>query len=309
MSRFALYSVAGTLLTLFLQSASVFLGAPGALFHLFVPLPAAYAAMRQGVGAGGAIVVLTSAALFALGGAKGVLAYLLQFGLVSVLLPLLLRRGRSWDAAVAWTLGAGAGVALTGAAAFAAARGVSVGEMVSRFVKTEVDRAMELYAKAQLPPEQMKELESLARQMADFLAATWPGLAVLVTGGVLLLTVFLLSAFSAGRYEVPGPPFRLWKAPELLIWVLILGGAGALLAKGWPQRIAMNLTVVVLPVYFLQGLAIVTWFFRTKNVSPFFRNLGYLLVVILNPLPLIVTGMGVFDLWVDFRKSSGIKKA
>ena len=30
--------------------------------------------------------------------------------------------------------------------------------------------------------------------------------------------------------------------------------------------------------------------------------IGYLLVTLVNPLPLMVTGLGVFDLWADFRK-------
>jgi uncharacterized protein YybS (DUF2232 family) len=66
--------------------------------------------------------------------------------------------------------------------------------------------------------------------------------------------------------------------------------------------VALNLLTVLLPIYFLQGLAIVNHFFRKKGVSPLLQTLGYLLIAVLNPFPLIVTGVGIFDLWADFRK-------
>jgi len=66
--------------------------------------------------------------------------------------------------------------------------------------------------------------------------------------------------------------------------------------------IALNILTIVLPIYFLHGLAIVSFFFRKKNLPPVFKVLGYVLIMVLNPLPLIVTGFGVFDLWADFRK-------
>jgi uncharacterized protein YybS (DUF2232 family) len=65
---------------------------------------------------------------------------------------------------------------------------------------------------------------------------------------------------------------------------------------------ALNLLVILLPVYFLQGLAVIDCFFRRKAFSPVFRVIGYLLVTLVNPLPIVVTGVGVFDLWADFRK-------
>lgn len=307
MGRIALYLPAGTLLTLMLQMSALYLGPAGILLHLFVPLPAAHGFMRHGWGAGGGIVALTTASLLVVTSPAGAGAYFAQFGLGSLILPLLLRRGKGWDTAVTGAVAASAGGALLAAAAYAAARGVAVGELIGRFVRSEVDQAIALYQKAELPQEQIEELKTVAEGMADFLVLAWPGLAIVATGGIFLLTVRFLSAFSAGRYEVPGVPFSDWKAPELLVWVLIVSGSGALLGNGWPYRISVNVLTVVLPVYFLQGLAVVTWFFRKRNVSPLFRSLGYLLAVALNPLPLIVMGMGIFDLWVDFRKS-GIRK-
>ena len=55
-------------------------------------------------------------------------------------------------------------------------------------------------------------------------------------------------------------------------------------------------------LYFLQGLAVVSSFLQRKKYPPAIKGLIYLLVFILNPLPMIITGVGVFDLWIDFRR-------
>lgn len=307
MGRIALHLIAGTLLTLLAQTASGYLGPSGILFHFFVPLPAAHAYLCVGPAAGGGIVLLTMGVLSVVADPLGGAAYAIQFGVGSLVLSLLLSRGRPWDAAVAGAVAASALAGAAGIFGFSTARGTGVAEYVNGLIKTEVDRTVAIYQKAQLPQEQIVELTRLAEGMMGYLRIAWPALAILATGGIFLLTVFFLGKLSRGRYEMPGPPFGAWKTPDWIVWFLILGGAGTLLAQGWPYVVAVNLLTVMLPVYFLQGLAIVTWFFRARNISPLLRNIGYLLVVVLNPLPLIVTGMGVFDLWVDFRKS-GIKK-
>jgi uncharacterized protein YybS (DUF2232 family) len=101
---------------------------------------------------------------------------------------------------------------------------------------------------------------------------------------------------------LPGPAFARWRAPELLIWALIATGFAAVLSVGVVQTVALNLLVVLLPVYFLQGLAVAEHFFTRKGLPPLWRGLSYLLLLLLNPLPMIVTGVGIFDLWADFRK-------
>lgn len=290
------------MLTLLLQWAAVALGPAGVFVNLSVPLPAAYVHMRVGTPIGIAVVLLVAGTLLAVGDPSGSVAYLFQFGLASALLPWLLRRGWFWDRAVAatlLTLLAVAGVVLGG---YAASRGVAVSALVEGYVQGEVDTALAVYRQAEVPEQQLEDLSRVVGQMADFMVRAWPGLVTVATGAVLVLTVLLLSRLAAGNYHLPGVPFRLWKAPEHLVWPLILGGFGLLYADGGLRDIAINLLTVLLPVYFLQGLAVVTYYFQRRGLPPFMRGLGYLLLVVLNPLPLIVTGVGVFDLWADFRK-------
>ncbi len=68
------------------------------------------------------------------------------------------------------------------------------------------------------------------------------------------------------------------------------------------MRVGRNPVAVLLPLYFLQGLAVVSNFLQRKPYPPIVRGLIYLLVFVLNPMPLVITGVGVFDLWIDFRR-------
>ena len=140
-------------------------------------------------------------------------------------------------------------------------------------------------------------MRSHTRRIARRMEAGEGGLA----GNLVILPV-LLTLLARGRYVLPGKSFPQWKAPEQLVWVLILSGFIVAFADGPLATVALNLLVILLPVYFLQGLAVIDCFFRRKAFSPVIRTIGYLLLTLVNPLPMLVTGIGVFDLWADFRK-------
>lgn len=288
--------------TLLLALAAGLAGPAGVLLNLLIPLPVAYVGMRAGVASALGAAVLSLAGLTLAGGLVGGGSYLLQFGIGSVLLPLLLRRGWNWDRAAAATVLvvlAAVTVALVG---YAQWRGSELQSLVEGYVQGEVKQAMQMYQAEDQSPEMAKEFQSIAEQTGQFLTRAYPGLATVVLMVIQGVTLLFLNALSRGRYSIPGAGFRQWRAPEWLIWGLIAAGFGLAFAPGVMQRGALNLLTVLLPLYFLQGLAVISFFFARRGVSPLFRALGYLLIVVFNPLPLIVTGIGVFDLWVDFRK-------
>lgn len=298
----ALHLLGGILATLALLSGSEHLGLLMVLCSLVLPFPAALVQMRSGAWVGAGVVVLV--ALVLLVQASGVAAgsYLLQYGLGSFLLPFWLRRGWRWDRAVGATLLATltvAGVLLVG---YAQSQNVALSEPVNQYVQIEMDRAVAAADTAEMTAEERQEFQAYAQRTAEFMRRAYPGMAVTVSGCFLLLLLGMLLASARGRYELPGPAFSRWKSPEWMIWLLIPGGFAVLLGTGVWQTIGINLLVVVLPVYFLHGLAIVTHYFQQRQTPLLWRWLGYVMATIFTPLPFVVLGMGVFDLWADFRK-------
>jgi uncharacterized protein YybS (DUF2232 family) len=276
------------------------------IVNLFTPLPAAFVGMRQGSAAGGMTVALTLLVVLLTGGPTQGVMYLIQFGIPGAVLPWLLNRGIAWDKAVVVTLSVMAVASLGGLLIFSAAAGQSPLAMVGGLIDKELAQTstvmQEMFAGTDLPADQKQEVAHAVENMAMFLQKAYPGIVVTVAGLMTLGLVLLLALLARGRYALPGKSFPQWKAPEQLVWVLILSGFTVAFAGGMPATIALNVLVILLPVYFLQGLAVIDCFFRRKAFSPVIRTIGYLLVTLVNPLPMLVTGIGVFDLWADFRK-------
>lgn len=301
----ALTVVLGALAGYLLFGVAGALGIGAVLVNLFTPLPAALLGMRLGPAWGVAAVGLTAVAILATSGGGAVLLFALQFGLPAALLPWLLTREVPWDRAVVTTLGLMLGFGLIALLAFAAGSGQSAFALVDALVDKEISQAVTLMEEfssgSEQSPAEAEALRQAVAGMGEMMRRVYPGMLIAAGGALQLATVGLLAVLLRTR-SLPGPVFARWRAPELLIWALIAAGFAAALSTGAVQTVAFNLLVVLLPVYFLQGLAVVEYFFSRRGLSLLWRGLSYLLLVVVNPLPLIVTGVGIFDLWADFRK-------
>ena len=301
-----LYIVLGVLAGYVLFGTFAALGFAAVAVNLLTPLPAAYVGMRCGSAAAGVTVLLTAVMIVLTGTQATALIYLIQFGIPGALLPWLLNRGMAWDKATVVVLWAMVAVSLVGLLTVSAVAGQSpvalAGDLIGKEIAQTKTAMQEIFAVADMTADQRQDVSLAIDSMASFLQEAYPGIAMTVAGLMTLGLVFLLSLFARGRYTVPGRAFQEWKAPEPLVWVLIVAGFLVVFVEGLPGTFALNLLVILLPVYFLQGLAVIDCFFRRKAFSPIFRAVGYVLVTLVNPLPLLVTGIGVFDLWADFRK-------
>ncbi len=87
--------------------------------------------------------------------------------------------------------------------------------------------------------------------------------------------------------------FREWKAPEPLVWGLIACGFGLFFPGVGPLgAVAMNLLLVIGAFYFVQGLAVIAFFFNKNNVPRFLRGLTYILIIFQQIFTLLVVGLG-----------------
>ena len=300
----ALMVLLGGLSGYLLFGAAGALGAGAVLVNLFTPLPPAVLGMRLGPAWGLAAVGLTAAAILATSGELAVQLYLLQFGLPAALLPMLLRRGVAWDRAIAMTLGVMVlcgGLVLLGVSS---GTGQSPLTFIDAQIDKEIDQAltmMQEFAGTEQTPESAESLREVTAGMGELMRRAYPAMLLVVCAVLQLVTVAAL-ALVARPAVLPGAPFARWRSPDWLIWGLIAAGFAVVFAEGQVQSVAINALIILLPVYFLQGLAVVEHFLAQKGLSPWLRGISYLFLLVVNPLPMIVTGVGVFDLWADFRK-------
>jgi len=68
------------------------------------------------------------------------------------------------------------------------------------------------------------------------------------------------------------------------------------------EIIGGNIVILMLFAYFLAGVAIVRFFLKKANISLPLRIVTYVLIFLQQFVTVIVTAIGLFDLWFDFRK-------
>ncbi len=151
-----------------------------------------------------------------------------------------------------------------------------------------------------------------AAELKERLAATSrllyrlaPG--VLAAGALLLAWSSLLLARRLARRLAPERAAHLddltrFRVPEPLVWPLIAAGGLMALADGWPFWLGANILAVLVVLYFFQGLAIVLFWCEKKHLPRFVRLGFYLLLMVEVFLALPVAAVGLFDMWIDFRK-------
>ena len=66
--------------------------------------------------------------------------------------------------------------------------------------------------------------------------------------------------------------------------------------------IGLNMLLVLMTIYFFQGIAIVSFYFEKKQFSRMLRFLLYSLIALQQIVLLVVVGLGIFDMWLNFRK-------
>jgi uncharacterized protein YybS (DUF2232 family) len=184
------------------------------------------------------------------------------------------------------------------------ASGVAPLYLIESYINSNIQESIQFYAKIDVPDETLKLVRDNAKQIAGFFINLFPALAFISATFAVWLNIlsgkeiFLKNALSYPDFG----DLSQWKAPEKLVWLLIAGG-GTLLAPVDLIRFAgLNVLIVCLFVYLLHGLAVVSFFFRTKNVPRLFRAFFYVLIFAQQYFTIVVVATGLFDLWVDFRK-------
>jgi uncharacterized protein YybS (DUF2232 family) len=298
----ALYTVAGIGCTLLCLLGVNWIGPMGAFLNLLTPAFAAYLSMRFGLRTGIVVVVVTSLLLLQLATLYTLVAYLGMFGIGSLLLPLTLRRGIPWDRAILYSTVGAVIATLLMMLLTVVMTGVSLQGLVDQSIQAEVEQAMQLYRDSGLTESQLQEMQGVTNNLAAFIAESFYGLFLTAVLSVQVVCLIILRFVRRGYYQIAGVTFDQWRLPQVMIWILIIAGFSLMVPVDVVANVGYSLLVVLLPLYFFQGMAVVNSFMKRKAYPPLVKGLIYTLLLILNPLPIVVTSVGVFDLWIDFRR-------
>lgn len=102
--------------------------------------------------------------------------------------------------------------------------------------------------------------------------------------------------------------FGRLKFSDLFVWVLIAGISFGLcyeylFSTSIVYGFAANLLVFSFCLYFMQGLAVIRYFFEKWKFPKLIQAVGFLIIMIMNTFVwIMVLSLGIFDTWFDFRK-------
>jgi len=132
-----------------------------------------------------------------------------------------------------------------------------------------------------------------------------PALAAITIAFGVLINLGVFWRISGRQQRVGYPLFGdlvRWATPEWLIWGLLVAGFGLFIPVAPLGTIALDCFVCVVAVYFCQGLAVMAFYFKILEMPPLARVLIYFVTVVQPLLAALVCAVGVFDLWIDFRR-------
>jgi uncharacterized protein YybS (DUF2232 family) len=274
----------------------------GFLLIPLVPQPALAFGLKYGRLQGVGLLALGTVLFLWLAG-KGLA---LGFGLVAVMVILLygsLGKGKSIESVVAETaasmLAAVSTVLVYQFGSFEGAR-----EVIRWALRGNLELSVRVYEQIGFSKESMAALRERAPQLIEIVLQILPALTFVGFGVIILINVFFLRRrFPERDLIVRAGDLREWRSPEPLVWCFIVAGF-ALFLPGWQalRILALNFFLVIAAFYFFQGLAIVAYYFHHKNVPVVLRSLAYALIILEQIVALLVVGLGLFDLWGDFRR-------
>jgi uncharacterized protein YybS (DUF2232 family) len=293
----------GLTLIIFLIAAQVpvfgFLGA------LFLPLPTLFYRIKAGRQAGAIIAAVAAASFLALGGGLSPdVFFFIDLLVMGWVLGESFRRRLPVEQAVIRTVLAACGIGVLALAMAAGVSGEGLGALVGGYVDRNLETTLALYQGMGMPEENIRLITESLDRIRYVLVRLLPAMAVTTTLVVAWANLIMGRAILLRRgLEAPDfGPLNRWKAPEALVWGAIGAGLMLLVPLLPLKLIGANAVLVLMAVYFFQGIAIVSHFFHRKALPRPMRVFLYSLIAIQQILLLLVIILGFFDLWFNFRR-------
>lgn len=177
-------------------------------------------------------------------------------------------------------------------------------QLISNYLTRYQTLSSQLFSEsAQLYPEIEVDPQMLKRA-SSFFVVIFPGIFINSYLTMLWLNILIIKKFLIKKGITVKSIENLdqWKAPDHLVFGVIALSVLIFLPVDVLRFIAVNCLIILMFVYFFQGIAVVSFFFRKRN-APFALRLFFYILIALQPFFMfLVIGCGLFDTWINFRK-------
>ncbi|MBW2632067.1 MAG: YybS family protein [Deltaproteobacteria bacterium] len=279
----------------------------GALGAVFVPMPILYYYSKLGRLHGLLVFILsltiTVITLRALGFQTGVI-YLFFLGSIGLVLSEVLRRNWSIEKTVAYSVSILLILSFVILLYLSLISGKAPWGIIGTHMSAIVQENIDLYSRTGVSTQYIELMKENSDRITSVLTGLLPSL--ILVGAAFFIWLNILGGKwlfrKRGMWYPDFGDLSLWKTLDKTVWFVVIAGVFILIPSEGFRILGLNIVIVLLFIYMLQGLAIISFFFKRKNVPVVFRAFGYFLIFAQQFLIFIVAGLGLIDTWTDFRK-------
>jgi uncharacterized protein YybS (DUF2232 family) len=293
-------------ITTLIALAGLYLPVLGFVVSVFVPLPVLFYRAKLGRSQGVLILIAVTLIVASVMGRWSITstAFFFELGLVGFILSEVFSMNLSVEKTVAVTTGvviATGGVML---GLYGLLSSNSLWGLMSDYLQGNLQLALAMYKEMEVSEERIAILSQSMEGILYVMLRITPAITIVATLFVVWSNLLLARPLLRSR-DLFCPDFGTlneWKAPEPLVWLVILSGVLILMPNQGLKLLGVNGLIIMMMIYFFQGIAIVSFYFEKKQFPKLLRGILYGLIALQQLVLLLVIAAGFLDMWIDFRR-------
>ena len=277
----------------------------GALVGILSPFPLVFIFLQRGKQVALVLMALIFGVLWFLVGQNQALLFMAEYAVMAFVLGEMIRARFPGD----WCIGASSlisgGVSILLLVALLGDQDTTVKEFFENQIRAHFAQSFETFGSVGENKAEVEEIKAFFEKMVGGFASSYPAF-VFIGSLISAMANYGLLRLVWGRIYGPGlfseRTFAQWICSENLVWGFIAACLALFLGQGLIEDVGLNLFIVMMVIYFAQGMSIAIHFLKTRKV-PIFLWLIFFILIFAQPMLIgLIAGIGVFDIWVDFRK-------
>ena len=291
-------------------TASTYLPIIGFFFSLFIPLPILFYRSKLGRTTGIIVYILSIIIMIVMTGSISLdIFFFAELLLLGFVLSELFEMRLSIDKTISYACASVLITVIVILFFYSNLSNTGIYTLASEYISRNLELTMAMYESLGVPEESIHVISNSMEKIHYVLIRIIPAMLISLTLFVSWTSLLIAKPLLKAK-NIFFPDFdslKLWKAPEFMVWLFIGCGVMLILPDNSFKILGLNGLIILLTIYFFQGIAIVSFYFEKKNVPRIFRIFLYSVLALQQLVLLSVIGLGFFDMWINFRKL-GIKK-
>ena len=297
--------LSGITITAVIFAVSVYMPLIGFISALFIPLPTLFYRSKLGRTTGAIIPVLTIILMAAvLGGISIDILFFFELLLLGFSMSELFELDLSVEKTMLYTCSTVLCTGIVCLLFYSKIAKIGIIALVSEYVAKNLELTLALYKNMGVSEQTIQMISASLQNIQYVLIRIIPAIVIASIFFVCWICLLLSKPILKSR-DLFYPAFgalNLWKAPESLVWGLIASGFLLILPYTALKIAGLNGLLILMTIYFFQGMAIVSFYFERKQFPRILRFFLYSLIALQQVLLLVVIGLGIFDMWLNLRK-------